>query len=979
MVNTMQVCCILKKLLHSKQKIKMKRIFFTWLTLILTTFAYTQEKGIIRGTVYDGNTGETLVGVSVVIKNTYIGTASDLDGKFSLDVESGTYDLQLSFISYQPLIVEGVVVNTNEVTVLNDLQLRESSVELEDVVITAKAIRNTEAALQTIKRKSAVMLDGISAAKIELIGDGNAAEAAKRVTGVTVEDGKYIFVRGLGDRYSKTTLNGMDIPGLDPDRNSLQMDIFPTNIIDNMMVSKNFTAELPADFTGGLMNITTKDFPDDKILSISAGMEYNPISHFNPAFLTYEGGNTDFLGFDDGTRGLPDYIPSENQLLATSSNGPGIKSFMNQFSSILGAETKPMLADYNLGVSIGNQFDIGSDTEKNSKLGYIFSFSYKSSSDFDNNVLYGDYKISPNSSTYDMIYSTLQEGAVGERNILIGTLGGLAYKNNYNKIRLTVMHLQSGTSSAGKFSIDNNGGAAGQSGYIATSDQLQYNQRSLTNALLQGTHVYDERNLEIDWRISPTLSTSNDPDIRKTAFTHESSGDFVFNAGAAGYPSRIWRELNEINNSSKIDLTKKYKISGKNAVLKFGVSHNYKNRDYQIVKMGYQFTQLSIVYPEADASQILKPENIYDGTNGYLYMMPESSPSNAYKSNVQNTAAYVSNEFYPFSKLKTIVGLRIENYVMRHTGQDQNGSRKLDNDKVLESTDFFPSVNFIYEATEKQNLRASYSRTVARPSFKELSFAQIIDPLSNTIFNGGLYAVDEWDGNLRETYINNIDLRWEIFGDKGQNVSASIFYKDFDAPIELVRLTSGVTSTEYQARNVGDGSLYGIEFEFNKGLEMLSPILKHFNINGNITLTKSEIEMTESEFNSRKEFEKDGQTVTKTRDMAGQSPFVINGGISYNNFETGLSAGLFYNVKGETLTIVGAGVFPDMYVLPFHSLNLSINKKLGKDNNTSLDFKVSNILNQKVRGVFKSYEATPELYNRLNPGISFSIGLSHKF
>jgi len=216
----------------------MKRIIFTWITLILTTLAYAQEQGIIRGTVYDGNTGETLVGVSVVIKNTYIGAATDLDGKFSLDVESGTYDLQLSFISYQPTIVEDVVVKNNDVTILNDIQLKETSFELEDVVVTATAIRNTEAALQTIKRKSAVMLDGISAAKIELIGDGNAAEAAKRVTGVTVEDGKYVYVRGLGDRYSKTILNDMDIPGLDPDRNSLQMDIFPSNIIDNIMVSK---------------------------------------------------------------------------------------------------------------------------------------------------------------------------------------------------------------------------------------------------------------------------------------------------------------------------------------------------------------------------------------------------------------------------------------------------------------------------------------------------------------------------------------------------------------------------------------------------------------------------------------------------------------------------------------------------------------------------------------------------------------------
>lgn len=955
-----------------------KRILFICLTFIITIHTYAQEKGTIRGKVYDGSTGETLVGVSVMLKGTHHGTATDLDGKFSFEANPGNYDLQLSFISFQTVTIQDVQVKPGEIKLIGDVRMNEASVQLQDVVVSASAIRNTEAALQTLKQKSPAMLDGISAAKIELIGDGTAVEAAKRVTGVTVEEGKYVYVRGLGDRYSKTTLNNMDIPGLDPDRNSLQMDIFPTNIIDNMVVSKNFTADLPADFTGGLMNITTKDFPDRKIFSVSAGMEFNPQIHFNSDFLSYEGGETDFLGFDDGTRALPGNIPDEGELLATPSNGPGIKNFVNQFTPVLGAHTKTMYADYSLGLSVGNQLDIGSGKDKNAKLGYFFSLSYDASSKFDDNVLYADYKMNSSSTNYNMIYSTIQEGKVGERNILIGALGGLAYKTNYNKIRLTAMHLQNGSSSAGQFSIDNNGLAAGQSGYFATSDQLQYNQRALTNVLLHGTHVIDEKDWEIDWRISPTLSTSDDPDIRKTAFTHESDGDKVFNAGAAGYPSRIWRELNEINNSSKIDLTKDYKIGGKNAVFKFGANHNYKKRDYEIVKMGYQLSQLSVTFTEADASLLLEPENIYDGTSGFLYMIPESSPSNAYESNVHNSAAYVSNELYLFDKLKSIIGLRMENYVMRHTGQDQNGSRKLDNDKVLESLDFFPSINFIFEATENQNWRVSYSRTVARPSFKELSFAQIIDPLSNTIFNGGLYAVDEWDGNLRETYISNMDLRWELFWERGQNVSASIFYKDFDAPIELVRLTSGVTSTEYQPRNVGDGRLFGVEFEFNKSLDLLSPFLRNFNINGNVTITQSEIKMTASEFNSRKEFEKEGQIIEQKRDMAGQSPYVINGGLSYSNYESGLSAGLFYNVKGETLSIVGAGVFPDMYVKPFHSLNFSLNKKLGRDQKTKIDLKVSNLLNQNRESVFKSYKASDQLNSLYHSGRAVSIGISHK-
>ncbi|WP_291855852.1 TonB-dependent receptor [Marinilabilia sp.] len=964
----------------------MRNLVIVILSLI-STIAYSQN-GTIRGTVYDGSTGETLVGVSVVIKGTYTGTATDLDGKFALETESGIYDLQLSFISFQPLTVEGVEVKAGEVTVLNNLELGESTVELEDIVVTARAIRNTEAALQTMKAKSSVMLDGISASKMELIGDGTAVEAAKRVTGVTIEDGKYVYVRGLGDRYSKTTLNGVDIPGLDPDRNSLQMDIFPTNLIDNMMVSKNFTADMPADFTGGLLNVTTKDFPDKKVFSVSAGTAFNPNVHFNEDFLSYDGGNTDFLGFDDGTRALPNRARQSN-IPTPISGAPQdeVVDFIRSFDPQLAAREQTSLMDYSLGFSFGNQIDLDNNSEKAPKLGYILSLSYKSEYEYDNDVQYGEYQKSIDPETYEMRYATRQNGRMGEQKVLVGLLGGIAYKTNFTKYRFTAMHLQNGVSRAGKFSIDNDASAVGQSGYYAESDNLEYNQRSLTNFLLSGTYLFQESGWEIDWRLSPTFSSSQDPDIRKTAFTFRSDDDVMFNAGAGGNPSRIWRELNEINATAKFDVSKDYTLGGDDAKLKFGASHNYKQRDYEILFFDVQFFG-GQSWDEPDASQVLNPENLYPNQpNAIYYQSGNNNPNpNAYESNVHNTAAYISNEFSPLKDLKTILGVRMENFVQRHTGRDQSyasgdtrNGRNLDNDKVLESLDFFPSVNLIYALSEKQNLRAAYSRTIARPSFKELSFAQILDPISNRIFNGSLFSYSDWDGNLVETRIDNMDLRWELFGDRAQNVSASVFYKQFDKPIELVRIPEQQTSTEYQPRNVGDGQLYGFEFEFSKNLDFVSPVLKYFNINSNVTLVKSEIEMTDAEYNSRKTYEKVGQTIDDTREMAGQSPYVINAGFTYNNYESGLAAGLFYNVKGETLSIVGAGLFPDIYIEPFHSLNFSVNKKFGADQNTKVDFKVSNVLNQRQESYYQSYKAENQVYNIFNPGRTFSVGLSYDF
>lgn len=960
------------------------------IVIIVGAFNAFAQKGKVRGTVYEEGTGESLVGVTVLVKGTLNGTTTDLDGKFTLEVAEGTHAIQFSYISFQSMVLEGVNVKVNEVKVLDDIFLKESSHELMEVVVKAEAIRTTEAAMLTMKKQSAAMIDGITASKIKLTGDATAVEAAKRVTGVSVEDGKYVYVRGLGDRYSKTTLNSVDIPGLDPDRNSLQMDIFPSNLIDNIYVSKNFTADMPADFTGGLLNIETKDFPEQKIIALSLGLSYNPSMHLNSDYLTYEGGKNDFLGFDDGTRGLPQRAREPN-IPTPVSGAPQneVVDFITSFNPELGATPKTSLMDFSLGFSIGDQINIGNDknkSSKDSKLGYIFSLSYKNEFRYYDDVIFGEYQRFIDPDIYEMRYATIQNGQIGEHNVLIGALGGLAYKTKLSKYRFTAMHLQNGESRAGKFQIDNDGEAVGQSGYLAGSDNLEYNQRSLTNLLLNGVHVFGTSGWEMDWRLSPTLSNSEDPDIRKTAFTYRSA-DTLFNAGAGGNPSRIWRSLNEINTTAKVDITKKYKIASNDAKVKFGVAHNYKHRDYEILFFDVQFFG-SQSWSNPDPNNVLDPINLYPNKpNSIYYQSGNNDPNpNSYESNVNNLAGYVSGEMYLMPKLKTILGLRVENYVQRHTGRDQvyaggdlvNG-KNLDNDKVLESTDLFPSVNLIYELTKSQNLRAAYSRTIARPSFKELSFAQIIDPLSNRIFNGSLFTYSDWDGKLTETRIDNFDIRWEWFQENGQMYSVSGFYKRFDNPIELVRIPEQQTSTEYQPRNVGDGELYGLELELRKNLEFVSPFLADLSFSGNFTYVISEIDMTDSEYNSRKTYQKTGETIEDTRVMAGQAPYVINAGLTYSNPDSGFDAGLFYNVKGSTLSIVGGGLFPDIYMEPFHSLNFSLNKKLGAERRTTVDFKVSNILNQKMQSFYKSYQAEDQIYSSFNYGFELGVGISYNF
>ncbi|GAB4241392.1 MAG: TonB-dependent receptor [Ekhidna sp.] len=935
------------------------------------------QNGIIRGTVIEDSNGEPLFGVTVQIKGTTNGAITDFEGKFEISVAPGQYDLQASFVSFQTVTITGLQVEDGGVTVIDQIRLKEDVALLDEVVVTAEVVKTTEAALLTVKRKSANLVDGISATSFRKIGDSDAASAVKRVTGVSVEGGKYVYVRGLGDRYTKTMLNGLDIPGLDPDRNSLQMDIFPTNLIDNMMVLKTAVAEMPADFTGGVVNIETKDFPDQKILDISLSTTYNPSMHFNSDYLTYNGSSTDWLGYDNGLRDLPpnarmEEIPTPFNPNTTDEE---VSSFIRAFDPQLGAIRQTNFMDISGSITYANQLKV-----RDNSIGFFFSGTYKKSSRYFDDVTYGEFQRPAETDEYELALSTVQDGQLGEYNILLGGLAGLAYKTQNSKFRLTGMHLQNGESRAGKFMVENNGEAVGQSGYIASRDNLEYNQRGLTNIFLNGEHHFGNNTWEVEWKTSPTFSSLEDPDIRNTAFT---IGDVNtnFNAGQGGFPQRIWRSLDEFNLANRLDITKDYSWLGNDAKLKFGGSYVFKERDYEILNYSVQFFGSQPSW-SGDANDVLTDENLYP--NGTLYYSSGNPTpnSNAYSSTVDNFGAYISNEF-KFRKLKTVAGLRVENFVQRHTGRDQdfaNGDPNginLENEKVLDSFDFFPSLNLIYELKERQNLRFSYSRTVARPSFKELSFAQIIDPITNRQFNGGLYSIGEWDGNLRETYINNYDVRWELFMDRAQLFSVSAFYKRFNDPLELVRIAVQQTSTEYQPRNVGDGQLMGVELEFRKNLDFISSALSPFSLRGNVTLVKSEIDMTPTEFNARKSFEKDGETVDDTREMAGQAPYLINLGLGYENFQYGLDATLSYNVKGSTLYIVGGGLFPDVYSEPFNSLNFNLNKTFGREQRASLNLNVTNILDDTLEEVYKGFEAQDRPFTRFRPGTSISVGFSY--
>lgn len=943
------------------------------MVLLLPAFIWAQN-GTVRGQVIDGETGEPLFSANVVLKGTLNGVTTDFDGNFEISAEPGTYTVEISFIGLSSVSITDVVIKAGEVTAINPVKLEASSQELGEVTVTVEATRNTETALITVKKKSASVMDGISAAKLRKTGDSDAGDAAKRVTGVSVEGGKYVYVRGLGDRYTKTMLNGVDVPGLDPDRNSIQIDIFPTTLLENMVITKSSLAELPADYTGGLVNIETKEFPVKKIFSVSASVNYNPSMHFNSDYINYEGGATDFLGFDDGTRAVPAEVRTGDPLLRPLfTDDARVASFNRSFSRELGVDQTTSPMDFGFGVTSGNQYTL----ESGNKLGYIFSATYKNETRFYDNVVYGEYVIPAASDDFELDQSVAQTGIEARKNILLGGLAGIAYKTPQAKYKMTLMHLQNGESTAAQGVVESKDAVPGQSNYFADADILFYSQRGLTNLLLSGEHFINDGAWKIEWTASPTLSNITEPDLRRTAFTRRPSGP-IFAPGEGGNPSRNWRFLDEINTVGKVDVTREFKwFDERPAKLKFGASHVYKNRDYEIVGVDLQVLTSAPTF-SGDPDDVLTEENLYP-TGELFYSITSGNPNpNEFNSRSSNIGTYVSGEFSPILNFKTIIGVRMEYFTQHHTGRSLAPARVLDDEKVLDAVDFFPSANLIYALNENQNLRFSYSRSIARPSFKELSFAQIIDPTNNRIFNGGLFTYSDWDGNLTETRINNFDLRWELFMERGELISVSGFYKTFNDPIELVRIAEAFTTSEFQPRNVGDGELFGFELEARKNLMFITPALKRWSVSANYTWVRSYISMTQTEIGNREQFQKDGQTIGDTRPMAGQAPYIINAGLSYDDIDKSFNAGLYYNVKGKTLDVVGGGIFPDVYTEPFHSLNFTANKTFGEEGRTSVNFKVANILGDDREWFYNGFQAQDQLFNSFSPGTSFSFGVSFK-
>ena len=942
----------------------MKKKIYSLLILLLLTYGFTSaQTGTLAGSIIDGEFVEPMAFANVIVKGTTIGTTSDFDGKYQLELEPGTYTIVFSFVGYTTQEITDVVIKEGEVTPL-DVTLTTNS--LETIFITTSIKRNTENAVLNLQKKSVVVLDGLSAQSIKSTGASNLASAVKNIPGVSIEGGKYVYVRGLGDRYTKSILNGIDIPGLDPDRNTIQMDLFPTNILDNVIVLKSASAEYPADFTGGIVDIVTKDFPTKPEYTVSLGTGYNPDMHFNDNYLNYTGSDTDFFGFDDGTRDLP--IHRYQPITGTFENKLLLNSLTNRFQKELKAKQETSNANFDFGFTLGNQYDLGDD-----KIGYQASFSYKNQTTFYENRQDGAFvKNSSDSSVNDLSFVLNSNGSEGINNVILNGMLGLTYKIDKSKFKANLLHIQNGESTAGTFDqvISQDGVGGGLE--PLTKDALTYTERSITNLLISGDHRFsdDENALNLEWKLSPTFSKVMDKDHRITPLQQSGEGDFFISPSASTFPIQLWRNLIEENWAGKVDLDKTVNLFGKPAKLKFGGAYTYKFRDFSIDDYTFNISGDDSFIADGNVDNLLASENLWNPTTDsgtHLVFGDQFNPNDAYEGEQRIGATYFSAEFYLSEKLKTVLGVRTEFFNSYYTGQ--NNSSVFDRELILDEIDLFPSTNLIYSLNDESNIRSSYSRTTARPSFKEASVAQIFDPITNRLFIGNI--------NLIPTYVNNFDLRYERFGEAGQMFAVSGFYKDFKDPIEQAFFLQA--PTQLTVDNLGNAKVYGVELEVRQRLGFISEDLNNLKFNANVSFIKSELTMSDDEFESRRLAARDGESIDRERNLQGQAPFLLNFGLDYNNSDIGLQTGLFFNVQGETLEVVGIGLVPDVYTKPFEILNFTLNKSFGENKRSSVDLKVSNILGSDRESAYQSYETQDQIFSLRSPGTEFSLGYTFKF
>ena len=934
-----------------------------------------ESAGRISGTVVDSETGDPLIGATVTVVGLQLGAMADLEGTFLIrNVPVGQHTVLVSMIGFAQKRVTEVRVDPGQVSRIDiavDLELIVADV----VEVTARSLENTEAALLKQRQNALSISDAISAEDISRGAQGDVAAAMTRVTGASVVDGKYVYIRGLGERYSSAQLNGTSLPNTDPNSKSVQMDIFATNLLDNITTEKTFTPDKPGNFTGGSVNVKTKSLPESFTMSFSTSTKYNSQSSFKD-ILSYDGGEYDFLGFDDGTRDIPLALQNpdvEIPSITSALRDPEAAQLLDLYSKSFGDKSMtPTTTEGALGQSYS--FSIGNQTTVFDRpFGMLGSVSYsRNISAYDNGASGIWKRVSRESEGLNR--ERFATDTSGSEEVLWGGLVNATYRPSItHEIGANVLYNRSGEKQSRYQTGAWPSSLPGDNVRYETR-VLSFIEREMRSLQFRGKHVLPSvSNMEIEWTGAFIRSNQDEPDLR--FFTNEFQTVDAEGQGASDIdsytialsnyaaPTRYFRNLEETNRDFKLDLTLPFSPwSGLTARLKLGGAyldkdHTFRERRFSFRQDNLQYRNDPVVFFSSARTGIL-PDAFQD-TPGFTrfgnFVSEDSDLKNNYDGEQEIMAGYVMLDL-PFSRrFKVTGGARYESTLLDVVSHEPSLSPG-----NLDEKDWLPSVNTVYEVVENMNVRGAYSRTLARPSFRELA------PFASFLFVGDFIFVG--NNELKRTLIDNYDLRWEWFTRPGEIYALSYFYKKFENPIERVIVT---TNGEIQFQNVDAAFVTGVELEYRTRLDQLHPSLSNFQIGGNLSLVRSQVDIAPSELAVIRALD---PNAGDTRELQGQSPYVVNFDAMYDNTETGTLVSVHYNVFGERLSEVSTGGTPNAFEQPAGMLDITGSQRLW--DRVTLKFSAKNLLDPDIKKVhpFNNEEFIRSLYKR---GRTYSVGFSY--
>lgn len=882
----------------------------------------------IEGVVRDAQTQETLIEAPVIVIGRGRRVLTDYDGRFAIDLPPGTYSLRSYYDLYQPTRVDDVVVTRGECAQVL-LELSSESSAGEEIVIEVRAERGTAASQLRMRRESSAVQDSLSSEEMRRAPDSTASEAVRRTVGVVTRD-DYVYVRGLGGRYVVTTLNGVALPNTDPDIPGVQLDIFPSGLLEALTIRKTFTAEVPGDWAGGLVDISTQTFPTDFQLRAGVGLGVNTATSFQRT-LGYQGGSLDFLAFDDGTRSLPEEAEGAHVSdLSVEERDALSLTFPNNW----GLSRRTAWPNLSLSLSIGDTVDVGGRL-----LGYLVMVGYRYVERPVPDTIRSVRLEGEGEDERVALREELSQDGI-ERTAQLSALATLSYEiADHHQIGFTGLFSQNADDFTGRVT-----GFSESNGAEIDSRRQSWVQRTLAYGQLLGTHSHLPANATFDWQLNLSYGQRRQPDLRD--LTYVVNGDTRTWAPGPGSGVRFYSDLDDVTYGGGGNL----RIPIDTLQLQLGGLVRQTERALRVRRLGWASR------PGSDAvGRTLPPDQLFSPEliNVFNRIREYTRDDDSYDATQSLYAGYLTGEWRPWQPIRIVVGARVEGFrqvvesapPVGDSTTDVRGTRRTD-------VDVMPSAGVIAEIHDDMFVRASYAGTVARPQVRELAPFVFVDFVRRRTITG--------NQDLERTYVHNFDLRWEWFPSESEVLAVSAFAKVFESPIEQTIVSSG---GDLSFRNIAGAENYGVELEARMHFGHFVDGMDWLTLGGNLAIVYSR---------ARLSAEQRGQATSTERPLAGQPPYIVNVQLGIAPPDTNLSFAVYYNIFGPRLEDVGLINMPDVYLDPYHSLDLTASWE--PDPHVRIRFAAQNLLFQR-----RELRQGDFVVQGFDPGTQFSISFGYSY